>query len=40
MKWLILSQENVTKRQWQKLAAEIMAAIKEEGAAVKKKEDT
>jgi small subunit ribosomal protein S7 len=41
MKWLIgYSRKRNEKSMSQKLAAEIMAAAKEEGAAFKKKEDT
>ena len=41
MKWLInYSRKRNEKSMAQKLAAEILAAAKEEGAAVKKKDDT
>ena len=41
MKWLIgYSRKRNEKSMAQKLAAEIIAASKEEGAAFKKKEDT
>jgi small subunit ribosomal protein S7 len=41
MKWLInFSRKRNEKSMAQKLAAEILAASKEEGAAVKKKVDT
>ena len=41
MKWLILfSRKRNGKSMGQKLAEEIIAASKEEGAAYKKKEDT
>jgi small subunit ribosomal protein S7 len=41
MKWMIFMQEEEMRNLWQeKLASEILAAAKEEGAAVKKRMDT
>jgi small subunit ribosomal protein S7 len=40
IKWMIFMQEEEMKNLWQKLASEILAAAKEEGAAVKKRMDT